>query len=97
MPLDYSKGTLLVEFMAAAQPTLETFKRDFGLRADEVDDDYGLMPMHESLPHAGGNALIRTTWLATVSKDAGARIEAESRAGLVAIYSNAGSANGPEL
>lgn len=98
MPLDYSKGTLLVEFKTAAeQPTLDDFKQAFGLQDGEVDDDYGLMPLHESVAHQGPNALIRTTWMATVSQAAGDRIEAVGHTDLVAVYSNAGRANGPEL
>jgi hypothetical protein len=99
MAFDYEKGSLLVEFRAATdgQPTMAQFRHMFNLKAEDIDADYGLLSLDESIRHDGSDAVIRRTWMATVTMEAGERIERENRKGLIGVYSNYGRSNPPEM
>lgn len=91
MPLDYQKGTLVIEFKSSVTPTLDQFKNTFGVGHDEVDDDYGVLPVDE--PRRDAPTL--RTYFAVVSTDAGNRIEAQKHADFIAVYSNGGGYQPP--
>lgn len=80
MALDYKKGTLMFEFKhASGKPTLEDVKNKFGLRADEIDENYGFIP----LPRPEGG-----TYLTVLSEQAGERIEKEKHPDFVQNWPN---------
>lgn len=93
MPLDYQKGTLIVEFKSSATPTLDQFKSTFGISHDEVDDDYGLLPVDE--PRRDAPTL--RTYFAVVSEVASNRIESQAHPDFIAVYSNSGAHQSPDF
>jgi len=80
MSLDRSKPTAMLEFNAAAQPSLEDVKKKFKLSDNEIDDNFGVLPLKKS------NA--ETTYVVLVSEEAALRIQKKQGPGKTKASSN---------
>lgn len=76
MSFDKSKPSVLLEFNAAAQPSLDEVKRLFKLADNEIDEKFGVI------------ALAKQDYVIVVSAEAGKRIEKASIPGFKQNWSN---------
>jgi len=85
MSLDYSKGTVMLEFntVSAKSPTVADIKRTFKLADDEIDATYGGKGF-VGVPDENG----KYNFIAVISTEAGKRIQKNPPAGFVQIWPN---------
>lgn len=80
MAFDYTKESIMLEFNHAARPDVKDVQKKFGLKQDEIDDSFGVIPM------SGKNG--KESYVVVVTKDAAERVEKSAHPDFLKNWSN---------